>query len=105
MPKLRCIVPRAFVLLALCGMVPAAWAQANGNIRNGQNLQPTEGEVRSRERAAGETPPLAEQRRETGTVDSLYQTLMRKERADGMVTGSPDPNAPMDAASPRVAPR
>lgn len=75
-----------------------AWAQRNGDVRGGKDNQPTQGEVRSREGAVGVTPPPAEQRRETGTVDQIYRNLMSKERADGITTAPADPNAPVSPA-------
>ena len=100
------IQPAAVLVLAsLCGAASAAWAQRNGDVRNGQDNEPTKAEVRSRERAAGVTPPPAELRRETGTVESLYRTLMSEERADDMTTAPADPNASMALApSPQTPP-
>lgn len=77
----------------LCGTPVCTWAQRNGDVRNGMNNQPTQGEVQSREQAGGVAPPPAERRREAGTVDNLYRDLMSKERSDGM-TDAPAHPAP-----------
>ena len=90
---------RAGAALAAAFLCAApAWAQRNGDVRGGKDNQPTQGEVRSREQAAGVTPPPAEQQRETGTVDQLYRNLMGKERTDGLTTAPANPNAPMTPA-------
>lgn len=59
MGRWRRHVAGAAVAAALCGTT-AAWAQRNGDVRGGMDNQPTQGEVRSRERATGVAPPPAE---------------------------------------------
>lgn len=89
-------VSPALAAALLCGA--SARAQRNGDVQGGMDNQPTQGEVRSRERAAGVTPPPADQKRETGTVDQVYRNLMSEERADGIMTAPADPNAPLSPA-------
>ena len=53
-------VSTAMAVAVLCGASASAWAQRNGNVSNGLNNQPTQGEVQSREQASGVAPPPAQ---------------------------------------------
>lgn len=104
-PAGRLRLARTALAAGLLFGAPAAWAQRNGDVSGGKDNQPTSGEVRSRERAAGVTPSPTEQRQQANTTDQLYRSLMEKERADGMTTAPADPNAPATTSQPSPAPR
>jgi hypothetical protein len=87
---LACALAAAF----LCGAPGSVWAQRNGDVYDFRSHEPTPGEVRSRERAAGTAPSEAESRRETDAVEQLYQKLMREERAAGTSNEPAGPRAP-----------
>jgi hypothetical protein len=83
---------------ALLAAPALALAQRNGDVSNGMNNQPTSGEVRSKESAAGVAPSPQRSQAQTGAVDNIYKDLMTKENRDGLTDAPTNPTGPLTTA-------
>lgn len=80
MPALRAL---AVALVATVTLAGTARAQQNGNTYNGVHNEPSQGNVRSKEQAAGVAPPSQQRQRTTQETDQLYNKLMKQEGVRG----------------------
>lgn len=99
MTRLRRTALAAASAASLCCWAVPGDAQQNG-VRNGKDMQPTEGGVRASERAAGVAPTPQRQEQEQGAVSNLYKQLMGNERQSGLSSAPTNPNAPFGPNNP-----
>ncbi len=76
--------PVSFVVAAALIAASPAFAQApplrNGNTWGGKDHQPTEAQVRARERAAGIAPSQAQRDATASTIDHLNEEILNQAR-------------------------
>jgi hypothetical protein len=72
---------RAALILAfsLTGLSVSMAQPRNGNVQNGLNYQPTQGEVGERERAAGVAPSTERERALDAEMEEINRQLLRNE--------------------------
>ena len=81
-------------------LVAPAWAQTNGDVRDGDDVQPSSREVHAREAAERNAPAISEEAREAATVDQLYQQLTGKERSGEHEPPLPNTSSAASAVRP-----